>query len=165
IGLALDSTGGDLYVADRDNNAIRKLDFPTGQTITFTTEQISKPVGVTVDPADNLYVLNQGSANNGTVLKFDKFGYLLGTLASGLVNANGITVDGAANVYITVNGNQVVRITPAGVQTTVATISIGGTLLKGIALMDSGNLAVVDSGRNAILSRNPPNRTASNITA
>src|SRR2546425_12815169 len=44
IGLALDSSGNLLFVADRDNNAIRTLNLSGNQTFTFTTEQISQPV-------------------------------------------------------------------------------------------------------------------------
>src|SRR5213596_526707 len=35
LGLALDSTGNNLFVADRDNNAIRRLDLAANQTFTF----------------------------------------------------------------------------------------------------------------------------------
>src|SRR6266571_4909932 len=58
IGLGVDNSGTVLYVADRDNNAIRKLDLVAGQTFTFTTLGINKPVGVAVDSAGNVFVLN-----------------------------------------------------------------------------------------------------------
>ncbi len=62
IGLALDNSRGRLYVADRDNNAIRKLDLDLNQTITFATNGINRirqPVGVALDGAGNLYALNR----------------------------------------------------------------------------------------------------------
>src|SRR6267378_2732254 len=71
IGLAL--SGTILYVADRDNNAIRKLDLDANQTITFATNGINRiyrPVGVAVDGGGSLYVLNQGDGVNGNVLTF-----------------------------------------------------------------------------------------------
>src|SRR6266566_4637276 len=46
MGLALDSTGNFLYLADRDNSAIRLLNLSAGQTFTFATDGISQPVGV-----------------------------------------------------------------------------------------------------------------------
>src|SRR5258708_11362972 len=55
-GLAIDYTGNYLFVADRDNNAIRYLDLAAGQTWTFaitTPSLISKPVGVVVDSSYN----------------------------------------------------------------------------------------------------------------
>src|SRR5437660_9704254 len=63
-GIALDPTGNTLFVADRDNNAIRQLDLAAGLTFTFTTDRIDKPVGVAVDAAGKVYVLNRGNGNN-----------------------------------------------------------------------------------------------------
>ena len=54
IGLAMDSSGN-LYVADRDNNAIRWLDLDFGQTFTFATNSINHPIGVAVDGLDNVF--------------------------------------------------------------------------------------------------------------
>jgi DNA-binding beta-propeller fold protein YncE len=116
IGLAQDGTGGLLYVADRDNNAVRQLNLAGGITITFATSGISKPVGVVLDGENNVYVLNRGNGNNGTVLKFDPFGYFLGTNAFGLVNANGVTIDLQTNLYVTYGGNKVLQIAADGTQ-------------------------------------------------
>src|SRR3989442_428393 len=59
-GIALDPTGNTLFVADRDNNAIRRIDLAGGQTYTFATNQINKyqinqPVGVAVDGDGKVY--------------------------------------------------------------------------------------------------------------
>ena len=85
IGLALDSTGEYLFVADRDNSAIRVVDLssppdPYYLTYTFapipgyTSGTINNPVGVALDADDNVYVLNRGNGTNGTVLVFDYYG-------------------------------------------------------------------------------------------
>ncbi len=91
IGLAQDSTGQYLFVADRDNNAIRVVDLLSSPgifdfTYTFApitgftpAGAINNPVGVALDANDNVYVLNRGNGNNGTVVEFDYYGDLLGT--------------------------------------------------------------------------------------
>src|SRR5260370_26269683 len=155
IGLALDNAGFNgsgplLYVADRDNNAIRKLDLDLNQTITFATNgvnRISQPVGVAVDGAGNLFVLNRGNGTNGTVLSFNRYGNFLGTNAVSLTHAEGIALDGSANIYVTVSSNTVLRISPGaypGVKTTVAIVPsacTNGPWLRGITVKDDGMLS------------------------
>jgi sugar lactone lactonase YvrE len=170
IGLALGSdpaAGRILYVADRDNNAIRKLDLDLNQTITFLTGKINQPVGVALDGDGNLYVLNHGNGSNGTVLKFNRFGNFLGTNAAALINANGIALDGGTNIYVTVNGNAVIKISPGsfpGVKTNVATINIANTSLQGVAVTSSGYLAVCDSGNHGIWMINPTTGETNRLT-
>ena len=81
-----------VYLADRFNNVIRKIALSTGVVTTFA--------GNTSGTA--------GSANGtGTAAYFN--------------NPKGITSDGAGNLYITDNGNNLMRkITPAGIVTTLA---------------------------------------------
>ncbi|PYI83746.1 MAG: hypothetical protein DME26_14500, partial [Verrucomicrobia bacterium] len=148
LGLALDSTGNNLFVADRDNNAIRRLDLAANQTFTFA-EFINKPVGVAIDRADNVYVLNRGSGPDGSILQFDIYGDLVATIASGLINAAGIALDSIGNIYVTVNGNTLVRITQNGV-TTVATIPDPNTSLQGLIVKHDGNIAICDAGRHGV---------------
>src|SRR5438093_1773764 len=136
-GIALDPTGNTLYVADRDNNAIRRLDLPGGQTYTFATNRINQPVGVAVDGDGKVYVLNRGNGNNGTVLTFDSptlGGDFLAMKASNLVNANGIALDSLTNIYVTVQGNTVIRITPAGVSSTLPPSYNPGRSLQGFTV-------------------------------
>jgi streptogramin lyase len=164
IGLAVDSSSTILYVADRDNNAIRKLDLTAGQTITFATFGINKPVGVAVDAAGNVFVLNHGNGSNGTVEEFNSFGNFLGTLADSLGNANGIALDSAGNVYVTVNNDTVIQIAISGFISTIATVPDGGTVLQGIAVLSSGNLAVSDAGNNGVYVITPATGTATPLT-
>lgn len=158
FGLALDPAGTTLFLADRDNNAIRQLDLVLGQTFTFATAQIDQPVGVAVDSAGRVYVLNRGNGNNGTVLSFDapaRGGDFLATKAVNLVNAAGIALDPVTNIYVTVQGNTVIRITPDGVTSTVATINSAGVSLQGLVVKRDGRLAVCDGGRHGIYLINP----------
>src|ERR1051326_4465829 len=151
--ITTDPTGNILFVADRDNNAIRELDLVIGQTFTFATNGISQPVGVAVDGDGKVYVLNRGNGNNGSVLVFNSValgGDLLATKAANLVNAGGIALDSLTNIYVTVQGNTIMRITPQGVSSTVTTISQAGTSLRGITVKRDGYIAVCDAGRNGI---------------
>ena len=160
-GLALDSVSGFLYVADRDNNAVRLLDLAGNWTYTFVPNEfvpaslISKPVGVALDTAGGVYVLNRGNGNNGTVLQFDGFGELVKTNATGLTNAAGIALDGNGNIYLTIRSNTVIRVAPNGLKTTVATIASAGASLQGLVFKLNGQIAVCDSGRNGIYLINP----------
>src|SRR5436190_3195130 len=74
IGLALDPSENFLFVADRGNNAIRQLNLGGNVTFTFTTYGVHQPVGVALDKAGNVYVLNHGTGTDGSVLEFDSFG-------------------------------------------------------------------------------------------
>src|SRR6266446_3487012 len=173
IGLALNSSGSFLYVADRDNNAIRLLNdgpnFSGGQTFTFATNGIRKPVGVALDPGDNVYVLNRGNGTNGTVLEFDSFQDVF-LIATNLVNASGMALDALTNIYVTVRSNAIIQITPSGSITTVATITSStsplatNTLLQGITVTASGLLAVSDAGNNGIWLVNPLSGAVTNLT-
>jgi DNA-binding beta-propeller fold protein YncE len=166
-GIALDSTGTQLFVADRDNNAIRQLYLNANITTTFVNSNsapINRPVGVAVDGAGNVYVLNRGNGNNGTLLQFDSFGDLVVTLATSLTNATGLALDGSTNLYVAVRGNTVLRITPSGVTTTIGTVTNAGASLQGIVVTDSGFVAACDGGRHGILLINPNTGSISNLT-
>jgi len=165
-GLAASTTGRYLYVADRDNNAIRQLDLLSDLTITIATNLVSKPVGVALDGFGNLYVLNRGNGKNGSVLEFDGGNLesgggctLLFTNAINLTNAAGMALDVAGNIYVTINSNTVLRITSPGVSNVVATIPYPDASLQGLVFKRSGPsaglLAVCDARRNGIYLINP----------
>ena len=158
-GLALDSTGQYLYVADRDNNAIRYLDLTAGQTWTFGvtfTNLINKPIAVAVDSSDNVYVLNRGNGTSGSVITFDNWGDAVVTNAVGLSTAAGLALDSAGNIYVTIQGNKLIRIAAGTTsRTTIATIPNAGTSLQGIVVKHNGLIAACDSGRNGIYLINP----------
>src|ERR1035437_1714506 len=158
-GVALDSTGQYLYVADRDNNAIRYLDLTAGQTWTFGvtfTNLINKPIAVAVDSSDNVYVLNRGNGTSGSVITFDNWGDAVVTNAVGLSTAAGLALDSVGNIYVTIQDNKLIRIAAGTTnRTTIATITNAGTSLQGIVVKHNGLIAACDSGRNGIYLINP----------
>src|SRR5262249_21989590 len=153
-----------LFVADRDNNAVRELNFASGNTFTFATNSytypansINKPIGVAVDGSDNVYVLNYRNATNGTVLEFDKYGNFLRTNAMGLAYLGGIAWDGGANFYLTLSSTPVanlpssaINLVPPAGNRVAPPIAGAGVNLQGIAVIDSGDIAVCDSGSNGV---------------
>ena len=176
-GMALDPSGTILFIADYANNAIRMVT-PVGNatgsstanslTTTFANATnnggiagINHPLAVAVDAATNVYVLNQGAGTNGAVLHLGGVALNSGLvevyppLTSGLVNATAMTMDGFDNLYVTVNSNQVIRVTTNGVVTPLGTISPAGTSLQGIAMLDNGQLALSDAGNHGIWLLNP----------
>jgi len=166
MGLALDSSQQFLFVADRDNNAIRYLDLDGGFTYTLSTNSLNKPVGVAVNgsfanSAATIYVLDRGSTNsagvatNGNVISFDSYGDTLATNALHLTNAAGIALDYSGNIYTTINSNQILKIIAPGASNVVATITNAGTLLQGLVVMSSGLIAVCDAGNNGVWLVNP----------
>lgn len=148
-------SGGNLYVADTSNNAIRKIN-AAGVVTTLagsasgaqgssdglgSAAQFREPRGIAVDGAGNVYVADYG---NHTVRKISAAG-LVTTLAGaagmpGSVDGNGtsarfrglagVAVDGAGNVYVADTDNRTIRkITPGGNVTTLAgTAGMGGNI-------------------------------------
>jgi sugar lactone lactonase YvrE len=165
-GLAVDITGNYILVADRDNNAVRLLEFDINSTFTLltmtnyvlATNLFIKPVGVAIDSSYNVFVLNYGKGTNGYVMEFDSDGELIATNICNLTNAAGIALDTSDDVFVTAS-NKVFKITPFGVSNVVATITAPGASLQGIVAKRSGPtaglLAVCDSGRNGILLIDP----------
>jgi hypothetical protein len=150
--LAVDS-GGNVYVADTYNHAIRKIT-PAGVVTTLaglqgisgsadgtgTAARFYTPGGVTVDGSGNVYVADTG---NQTIRKVTSAGVvttLAGALATaGITDATGtaasfnnplgVAVDGSGNVYVADTSSSTIRkVTPAGVVTTLAgTAGLVGT--------------------------------------
>ncbi|MBM3267723.1 MAG: hypothetical protein FJZ01_08760 [Candidatus Sericytochromatia bacterium] len=130
-GLALDGAGG-LYVADYDNNAIRKIELATGQTSivsgtrvagyaegTKTTAQFNKPIGLAYDGAGNLFVSELGNhmirkvtiaTGQTSLVAGSTAGYQEGVGAAAKFNFPiGLAYDGGSTLYVADLQNQRVR--------------------------------------------------------
>ena len=152
-GLAFDSTGNFLFVADRTNNAVRKLDLPNNRTTSFASNnhsQVFAPVDLVLDGADNVYVLNRANGTNGFIAKFNKYRNFITNLVTGLTNATALTIDGNTNLFVIERGGAIKRVTRTGAVTNLARLTFPGVRLQGIALTDTGNLVVSDANSNAI---------------
>jgi sugar lactone lactonase YvrE len=150
-GIALDSAGN-LYLADKTNNLIRKIsnagDTANSQTTTYVTlPASSRPVGVAVDGDDNLYVLTQ---TEGRLRKFNLDSSVSNNLNTTLSNPTALALDTNGNIFVTQLNGTVQKIAPNGVKSPDPVTS-GLNAPQGIAVMDNGNLMVSDTGNNRIL--------------
>ena len=177
-GVAVDSAGN-LYIADSNNNRIRKVD--TNGVIT-TLATLYFPIDVAVDNAGNLYVTEQMGytlkkfntttgaatvvAGNGTDSYFGDGGPA--SLASFNYPA-GMTIDSSGNYYVADTSNQ--RIRKVSAETgTITTIAGNGTITEtgfplgdggaatsatlnnpnGLTTDSAGNVYIADTGNNRI---------------
>ena len=184
--MAVDGSGN-VYVADTDNNTIRKIT-PAGVVTTLagtagvpgsadgtgSAAQFNYPGGVAVDGSGNVYVAD---IDNNTIRKITPAGVvttLAGTAgvhgsadgtgsAAQFYDPHGVAVDGSGNVYVADTDNNTIRkITPAGVVTTLAgTAGVYGSAdgtgsaaqfnyPAGVAVDGSGNVYVADTYNDTI---------------
>ena len=169
-GIALDPSGTLMFVADATNNAIRMVNNLGNQSSSWTftafnaANGISHPIGIAVNSATNIFVLNFGNGKNGSLMVFNGYYYVnygiksvISTNATQLTNAAGISLDGFNNAYITVKGNTVIKVTPLGVSSIVGVVTNAKTSLRGLAYLVNGKLAIADSGNHGIWMMDPSN--------
>jgi sugar lactone lactonase YvrE len=142
--VAVDAGGSFIYVADTQNNTIRKI--TAGGTVTTLagaagvggsndgkggSARFAKPRGITVDSRGFVYVAD---TNNNTIRRIDAAAVVstfAGLAGSGSKDGTGngarfntptsVTAAGDGNLYVADNSNQTIRkITPTGVVTTFA---------------------------------------------
>ena len=152
-GLAMDPTGRFLYVADRDNGALRVLDLSAGLTRTVV-RGLSQPVGVAVNSHGEILVLEYGNGTSGRAGWWDRFGNLLGWVAVDLPEVTAVTLDGEGQVWVTCGSNVVLRIGRQD-SNVVARVLEPGVHLSGIVVLTNGWIALADQGLHGIWVMDP----------
>ena len=156
VGVAHDKTG-DLYIVDQGASKIYEIPESTGTQTALSGFTLNTPAGIAVDGAGNVYVADSGLkevlelAAGATTQSI-----VGGTCASGstLLTCNmdtptGVAVDGDGNLYIadssaTKHTPQVIKVTPAGNQTSVVSTGLGAPVA--LALDSAGNIYIADQG-------------------
>jgi sugar lactone lactonase YvrE len=157
MGIAITPADDFLYIADRDNQAVRLRypgDLTLGFVITiggaltksgmvdgpFEITRFSAPSAVAADPRGRLYVADTG---NNRIRKMETVPgyvgyYTSATFAEGLHAPEGVAVDGEDVVYVADTGNDAIVKLAGGVATTFT----GFDAPAGIAVDARGNLYV-----------------------
>jgi len=135
--VALDAAGANLYIADSDNEAIRRVNLATGIITTVagngslgasgdngaaTLAKLNTPFGVALDAAGNIYIADSGNnkirkvtASTGIITTIAGTGTSNYTgnggkaTAATLAGPLGLAVDPSGNIYIADTQNNVVR--------------------------------------------------------
>lgn len=190
-GVALDAAKN-LYIADADNNKIRKIAAASGKIFTIAgstlvgdagdggqaiAAKLNKPSAVALDASNNIYIVDEGNhrikkvnASTGiitTVVGTGTAGYTgdAGLATAAQLNApTALALDGFGNIYISDNGNNVVRkVTVAtGVITTFAGTGVAGFSgddgLATLAMLDNPRCIVLDASANLYIADANNNR-------
>ncbi len=174
---AVDSAGN-LYIVDRNNNRIRKVD-TSGTISTFagngtsaasgdggpaTSAGLFLPIAIAVDGAGNVYIADPGEG----LRKVDAAGIIssvpvISSFLSKIASPGGMTADSAGNLYVSdLNGSAIYKLDKSGVLTTVAGGAFGfagdgGPATKaslyfpsGVAVDSAGNIYFADKGNNRV---------------
>ncbi|HEY9722907.1 MAG TPA: NHL repeat-containing protein [Oscillatoriaceae cyanobacterium] len=168
-------TSGTAYVADEFNNAIRKVTAAgTVSTLIGSPEDTAlvHPCGVALDSSGNVYVADAGGEKIHKITPAGEMTTLAGSGEEGAENGNGgaasfddpqgVAVDANGNVYVAeVNNDDIRKITPDGVVTTLAGSTTPGSAdgtgsaasfcnPEAVAVDASGNVYVADTGNHEI---------------
>jgi sugar lactone lactonase YvrE len=127
-----------------------------GPQITFlpstqktVSTHIQDPVGVVVDSSGDLFTYDSSSGYVDRLLS--STGYAsVGRLVSGIGYASGIALDGAGNVFISTQMNEVIEIPVASSLVTTLPMQSAFIDLNGLAVDGSGNIYVADFEGSAV---------------
>jgi sugar lactone lactonase YvrE len=171
--IAIDALGNK-YVADYDNDRIRKIT-TTGVVTTFAGygtdgyvdgsgiyAQFYGPQGIAVDASGNVFVADTSSSRIRKITPAGVVTTLAGGTSVQFNGPSGVAVDVSGNVYVAdTNNHRIRKISTSGVVTTFAGSGAYGfadgigTLAQfanphGLAVDASGNIYVADTGNNCI---------------
>lgn len=135
---ALSVLDGFLYVADKGNNRIRKVNLTTAavETVTFTGGALDGPEGIVAAADGSIYISNTGGNDliqkieNGVIRTYagSGSGYANGMAAHAKFdNPRGMALDAEGNLLVAVGNNNAIRkITPDGWVASLAGATTGG---------------------------------------
>ncbi|MEK7474689.1 MAG: kelch repeat-containing protein [Candidatus Coatesbacteria bacterium] len=169
-GVAVDAAGN-VFIADTDNNRVRRVDAVTGtittvagtglccyngDNISATAARLSGPYGVAVDLAGNLYIadttnnrIREVSAATGLITTLAGTsipgfnGDNMSATAARLSGPYGVAVDGSGNVFIADTGNNRVR------RVDVTTGKIGTLAGTGVMSFNADHISATVAQLNA----------------
>lgn len=171
-GLVADANGN-IFLADSDNHAIRRIT-PDGVVTTYAgtlgvsgyadgpvaDAKFDFPNAVTIDTSGNLFI---GSRSSATIRRISPAGVVSTIVTKEVHSIIAIAVDGAGNLFITDSGSEAIhRISSTGVESVFAGqpdsrggVDGTGAVARfqnpaGMAIDASGNLYVADRWNNAI---------------
>ncbi len=141
----------DVYLVDQGSGQLYDYASGTGKVL---DNRLGLPNGLTLDAAGNIYVADN---SNGTVYKYTPAGTQ--TVFESKINEKtfGMILDGTGNFYASVdddnaNEGSIIKITPAGVRSTVAS---GFSRPRGLAFDGAGNFYVADLDRGNVTKITP----------
>ena len=164
--VAMDA-GGDVFVADARNNAVKEIVAVNGQvssssTVNTVGSGFRYPAGVAVDAGGDVFVADYGNhavkeivAGNGQVSSSST----VNTVGSGFSGPYGVAVDASGNVFVADNGNHAVNNAVKEIvavngqvssSSTVETVGSGFLFPNGVAVDAGGDVFVADTGHDAV---------------
>jgi sugar lactone lactonase YvrE len=174
---ATSDSGGNLYIADTDNNRVRKVS-PSGTITTIagtglngysgdggpaTAAMLAFPQAVAVDSSGNVFIADNG---NGVIRKVDTSGVITTFLVPGFESSSfvsAMTTDASGNLYFADQHNCVIEeATPSATVSTVAgtfacgfngdgsATAVNLNCPSGVALDSVGNVYIADTCNNRV---------------
>lgn len=176
VAVAVDSAGN-LYIADANNNTIRKV---SNKNITTVVFGMHHPDAVAVDASGNIFVTDT-VASRVVEYSAGTYNFIAGNLTQGfsgdggpagnaaLFDPMGVALDTSGNVFIADTFNSVIRVvTPKGIINTIAGNGLPGFLGDGgpatqaalyfpraLTVDPAGNIYVGDSFNNVVRKLQP----------
>jgi len=152
-------SAGNLWLPDYGAGALVKVD-STG-TVMGSYTGYGGPIGLTVGDDGKIYTCGA----DGYVYQYGSDGGMITPLYNSGGTCFGMATDSSGNIYLSMNGGQVIKLTKASGFTTAAwTTASLGVYGRGMAFGPDGMLYVCMGGSNAIMKLDPATGSATTFT-